>query len=153
MSEHDFDFLHGSWKIAHRKLRERLAGCTEWLTFGGTAEVRPVLCGFGNIDRVTFDGVDYEGMTLRLFDRERRVWTIHWADSRRGKLDPPLAGTFENGLGTFYGDDEHDGRPVRIRFFWHVSDAPRWEQAFSTDGGATWETNWVMDFTPAGDAL
>ena len=25
--------------------------------------------------------------------------------------------------------------------------AARWEQAFSADGGATWEVNWVMEFT------
>ena len=24
---------------------------------------------------------------------------------------------------------------------------PRWEQAFSADGGKTWETNWVMEMT------
>jgi hypothetical protein len=29
-------------------------------------------------------------------------------------------------------------------------DAARWEQAFSADGGKTWETNWIMDFTRSG---
>jgi NIPSNAP len=28
-----------------------------------------------------------------------------------------------------------------------TSATPRWEQAFSVDGGKTWETNWIMDFT------
>ena len=27
---------------------------------------------------------------------------------------------------------------------------PRWEQAFSEDGGKTWETNWIADFTRVG---
>lgn len=51
--------------------------------------------------------------------------------------------------GEFYGDDVHDGKTVRARFIWSgVSDASaRWEQAFSWDGGRTWLTNWVMDFT------
>jgi hypothetical protein len=147
MSARDFDFLHGRWDVAHRKLRERLAGSTDWAAFGGVAEVHPVLQGLGNVDRCTFEG--HEGVTLRLFDVEKQVWTIHWADSRRGRLDPPLAGRFENGVGLFYGDDSHEGRAVRVRFLWSSEPRPRWEQAFSVDGGETWETNWVMEFTRA----
>lgn len=147
MSVHDFDFFHGRWKVTHRKLRERLAGCTDWLTFTGTAEVHPVLCGIGNMDRCTFDGEEHEGLTLRLFDLDAHVWRIHWADSRKGRLDPPLTGRFESGVGVFEGDDVHESRAVRIRFIWTAGSSPRWEQAFSADGGVTWETNWIMDFT------
>ena len=39
----DFDFLIGSWKIWHRRLKERLKGCTEWEEFEGTSEVRQIL--------------------------------------------------------------------------------------------------------------
>ena len=146
---HDFDFLHGQWDVLHRKLRERLAGCTEWKTLRGTADVRPVLRGIGNIDRFTFDGDEFEGMTLRLFDLDARHWTIHWSDTNRGRLDPPLTGTFVDGVGVFYGDDVHDGRPVRVRFVWRDlgGDGASWEQAFSADGGASWETNWTMQFS------
>ncbi len=144
----DFDFLHGRWDVAHRRLRERLAGCDEWVALTGIAEVHPVLCGLGNVDRVTFDGHDHEGMTLRLFDVDTHVWTIHWADSRTGRLDPPMSGRFESGVGVFFGDDTHAGRVIRVRFIWRSTAAgPRWEQAFSSDGGVTWETNWIMDFT------
>jgi hypothetical protein len=36
-----------------------------------------------------------------------------------------------------------------VRFTWSgaATPTPRWEQAFSGDEGATWETNWIMDFT------
>ena len=133
----------------HSRLRERLTDCLEWQTLTGTAEVQPVLCGLGNFDRLTFDGHEHEGLTLRLFDLDTHLWTIHWADSRTGRLDPPLTGYFEDGLGYFFGDDLHDGRPVRVRFTWHQAtpNGPRWEQAFSEDRGRTWETNWIMDFT------
>ncbi|HEX6087565.1 MAG TPA: hypothetical protein VF266_23740 [Thermoanaerobaculia bacterium] len=133
----------------HRRLRERLAHCDEWITVHGSADVRPVLGGLGNIDSFTFDDFDREGMTLRLFDLETKQWSIHWADTTRGKLDPPLYGTFENGVGTFYGDDTHAGQPVRVRFLWRDlgPEAASWEQAFSADGGATWETNWTMALT------
>lgn len=148
---HDFDFLHGRWSVAHRRLRERLTGSSEWLTLTGTAVVRPVLRGVGNVDRFTFDGEEYEGLTLRLFDLDTQVWTIHWADSRTGRLDPPLAGRFAEGVGLFFGDDTHAGRPVRVRFIWRSTPSgPRWEQAFSVDDGQTWETNWIMEFTRIG---
>ena len=41
--------------------------------------------------------------------------------------------------------------PIRVRFIWSgiVAQRARWEQAFSEDGGITWETNWVMDFKRA----
>ena len=66
-------------------------------------------------------------------------------------IDVPVIGGFENGVGTFHADDTLDGRPIRIRFHWLGTDGntPRWEQAFSSDGGATWETNWIMQFTRA----
>jgi hypothetical protein len=145
----DFDFLHGRWRVHHRRLRERLTGCAEWITLTSTAECRPVLGGIGNVDSITL--ADAEGLTVRLYDLERRVWTIHWADSRKGRLDPPLEGSFKNGVGLFFGDDQHEGRPVRVRFLWNASGTPRWEQAYSIDGGATWETNWIMDFERDGD--
>ena len=148
-TSHDFDFLHGTWRIEHRRLRERLAGCDEWVTIYGNADVRPVLGGIGNIDSLTLENEDFEGVTLRLFDLREKVWTIHWADSRRGRLDPPLTGMFIDGVGTFYGDDVHNEQPVRVRFIWRDLGASEasWEQAFSPDDGKTWETNWYMQFT------
>jgi len=147
-TSHDFDFLHGTWRIEHRKLRERLAGCNEWLSLTGTADVRPILGGIGNVDTLRIDGDDFEGVTLRLFDVEEKVWRIYWADTRRGRLDPPLTGTFVDGVGTFYGDDTFNSKPIRLRFIWRdlgPSEAS-WEQAFSEDGERTWETNWTMRF-------
>lgn len=72
-----------------------------------------------------------------------------WLDSRFPGLAPPLQGRFENGVGTFAGKDQHDGQPIDIRFIWSyiTGTTARWEQAFSADGGANWEVNWVMEFT------
>jgi hypothetical protein len=51
-------------------------------------------------------------------------------------------------VGVFYADDRLDGRAIQVRFIWRPNPGghPRWEQAFSDDGGNTWETNWTMDF-------
>ena len=143
---HDFDFWIGDWDVHNKKLRSRLTGCTDWDEFEAKAEARFLPGQIGNID--SFVAGDFVGMTVRLFDRAKQQWSIHWADNVRGVFDPPLFGTFENNVGVFYGDDHHEGTPVRIRFIW-TNESPstaRWEQAFSTDD-ATWETNWIMSFT------
>ncbi len=145
-----FDFLHGDWTIENRRLRARLAGCAEWDEFPSTAWCRGLLGGGANIDEFTFPTLGLRATTLRLFDRAEQAWSLHWSTSASGRLDPPLRGGFAGGRGEFYGDDTEAGVPVRVRFVWTPdADRPRWEQAFSTDGGATWEINWVMAFARA----
>lgn len=150
---HDFDFLIGAWTVRHRKLRSRLANDTRWNEFSGTMRARLILAGQGNFDENVIDqpGGRYEACTLRLHDPRTGRWTIHWIDGRDPKLDPPMSGSFANGIATFLGDDHFEGRPIRVRFLWsHAGDATaRWEQAFSADGGASWEVNWTMDFIRA----
>jgi hypothetical protein len=152
---HDFDFLFGHWSVLNRRLRRRLVGSGEWDEFAAEMVARPLLDGMGNEDefRTDHDG-GMIGMSFRFFDPRTRLWTIYWADSRRcGRLDPPVVGSFADGVGMFEGTDTHQGRSVRVRFIWSQTDArePRWEQAFSADGGQSWETNWVMELSPAGD--
>jgi hypothetical protein len=147
MSEHDFDFWLGRWSVRNEKLKGRLCGSTEWETFPATAEASLLPGGLGNID--SFVAGDFVGITVRLFDRAAGLWRIYWADNMRGIFDPPVIGGFTNSTGIFEGDDEHQGTPVRVRFIW-THDTPRtarWEQSFSADGGATWETNWIMRMT------
>lgn len=147
---HGFDFWMGSWKIHNRRLRERLKGSTTWDEFEASSVARPILGGLGNQDvyRTAFAG-GFTGMSFRFFDRASGRWSIYWADSRRGVLDPPVVGSFSGDVGVFEGVDTFEGRPIRVRFTWSrvTSPTPRWEQAFSEDGGSTWETNWVMDMT------
>jgi hypothetical protein len=144
----DFDFWMGTWRIHNRRLRERLAGATEWDEFEARGQTWPILNGLGNRDEFrTGFWPDFVGTTLRLFDPATRQWSIYWADSVRGRLEPPVVGSFEGDTGTFYGDDVWQGRPIRVRFIWTRAPGVRWEQAFSTDGGKTWETNWTMDMT------
>lgn len=151
MSANDFDFFLGQWTVRHRKLAQRLRASTEWVEFGGTVRVRPILAGLGNFDENVIDLPQgrYEACTLRYFDAAAGRWAIYWIDGRSPKLDPPLFGEFHDGIGTFFGDDQWEGRSVKVRFFWTPIDGNhcRWEQAFSPDGGQTWEANWTMEFT------
>ena len=150
-AEHGFDFLVGKWTVQHRRLKHRLAHSDEWEEFGGTVASSPMLAGQANVDDNTLDtpaGV-YRAATVRMFLPSSKSWAIWWFDGRQPeKLDPPLVGTFTDGVGTFFSDDTFEGRPIRVRFIWsHItSSSARWEQAFSDDAGKTWETNWVMNF-------
>ena len=153
---HDFDFWMGSWKVHNRYLRERLRGSTDWVEFDATSVARPLPDGLGNEDvfRTDHEG-GFTGLSFRFFDPTTELWSIYWADSRRpGLLDPPVVGSFSRDVGIFEGTDRLDGKPVHVRFTWAgvTTPTPRWEQAFSDDGGETWETNWVMEFTRAEDA-
>lgn len=62
-----------------------------------------------------------------------------------------MEGAFSDGHGVFLCDNVLNGEAVKVRFDWNVEepDAPRWEQAFSYDGGDTWRTNWFMAMTRA----
>ncbi|MEO3742096.1 hypothetical protein [Plantactinospora sp. B5E13] len=151
----DFDFIFGRWSVHNRKLVDGTdPDCDEWVEFGAVSQVEPVLGGLGHVDRMSAEappgGEPFEGFTLRQFDPEARVWRIWWASSRRpGHLDAPMEGSWSDGLGQFFCDEILNGRAVKVRFQW-VSNSPtsaRWEQAFSYDGGATWRTNWIMDFS------
>ena len=149
---HDFDFLFGRWRVHNQRLRQRLVGCTDWQQFEAIMDCRPILGGFGNIDEFVTDefgsGV-FIGASLRLYEAAANRWSIYWASNRTGVLEPPVTGGFQDGVGHFEGDDQHDGVPVRVRFTWQVAGSERatWEQAFSLDTGRTWETNWRMQLT------
>jgi hypothetical protein len=145
-----FDFLHGSWTVHNSVLRGRLQGSSEWVEWDATLDVVPILGGLGNVDRfrATRQGEYFEGVSVRLFDLVQERWSIYWADSRTGTFTPPVHGRFVGPRGVFYGDEVHEGAPVRVRWIWTYDGAATaaWEQAYSADDGATWEVNWRMSF-------
>ncbi len=152
-SHHDFDFLAGHWQVHNRKLKTRLNGCTEWFEFNASQEMNLILNGIGNTDilKTTIDAKPFEGMTLRLFNPLTKLWSIYWADSNMGVLDPPVLGSFNNTIGTFYCNDVFNGKNILVKFNWDKTDPnnPVWSQAFSDDNGSIWEWNWYMYFTRA----
>jgi hypothetical protein len=150
-SEHDFDFLLGTWRVHHRRLKGRLAGSSEWEEFDTRCVAAPIWGGAGNIDELVGESPSgtLRGVTLRLFDPASRQWRLHWANADRGILDQPMIGGFSDGRGEFHDQELFNGRAIFVRFVW--SDirptSARWEQAFSEDGGRTWETNWTMELS------
>ena len=146
-----FDFLVGHWTVRHRRLKERLAGCTEWEEFRGTCSLRPLLNRQANVDDNVLElpSGRYRAASIRAYDPATDRWSIWWLDSRHPHdLGTPVVGAFRDGTGTFLADDVLNGQPIRVRFLWTdiTAASARWQQAFSNDGGATWETNWIMEF-------
>jgi hypothetical protein len=151
-----FDFLHGTWKVHNRKLRDVTdRACTDWVEFDGHSEVTAILLGGGNFERMIVDdppdGPAFEGDTLRIFDPAIGEWSIWWSSTRApGKLDVPVRGRFDSHdhdpLGVFECDDVVGGMPVVTRFEWLAGASPRWQQSFAYEPGEFDPPNWIMTF-------
>jgi hypothetical protein len=150
-SSNDFDYLVGNWDIRNRTLKEQLAGSDEWDEFDATQEFRLILLGLGNFDifHTEFGGKPFEGLTVRLFDPQTRLWTIYWADSDAVKLDDGKVGSFHGDEGEFFGREVVADKEVIVKFHWDKRDprAPIYSRAFSADEGRTWEWNWYSNFS------
>jgi hypothetical protein len=147
---HDFGFQTGDWTVRHRKLQGRLTGSTEWVEFDGTCSAREVMDGLGNVEEqwLVDPAGAYHAAAFRHVNLVDGEWSIHWFDPRLAVVEPPVRGRFKDGVGTFVANDHLHGRPIVVRYVWSdiTAKSARWEQAFSEDGGASWEVNWVMDF-------
>ena len=147
--QQDFDWEIGSWATKVRVLRNPLSGKTpDWAEYQGTSLVRPLLDGRANFVELMVAGPagKIEGGALRLYNPQSRQWSLNYASLRNGLLTAPVFGGFDGrGKGAFYGQDMMDGRAILVRFIIsQVSkDEARFEQAYSADGGASWEANWI----------
>jgi hypothetical protein len=149
---HDFEFEHGRWHTSLRRLLQPLSGSQQWGDYEGTSTVHALLGGRANLVELDVAGPHgrIEGVALRLFDTRQQRWTLNYSNVRSGTLELPMAGGFNGSRqGVFYSEDTFKGRPILVRFVIDVLDADhcRFEQAFSADGGATWEVNWIASDT------
>jgi hypothetical protein len=146
----DFDFLAGSWKIHHRRLKS--SGGNDWDVFEGEATCWTILEGVASIEELRIPARGFSGMGLRLLDVEQRVWNDFWVNRRSGVLTTPGApGSFTDGVGTFLAEDIDGDHPIKVRGVWDriTATSCRWHQAISRDGGKSWEENWFMDWVRA----
>ena len=150
--QHDFDWEIGSWKTQLKRLQHPLTSSTAWVEYEGTSAVRKVWDGRANLVELDVTGPAGRivGLSLRLYNPESRQWSLNFSNVRGGTLSPPVYGEFKNGRGEFFGVDTLDGgRAILVRFVISQLDANLWrfEQAFSDDGGKTWEVNWIATDT------
>jgi hypothetical protein len=145
--QHDFDFHIGTWKTHLKRLQKPLTGSTTWVEYEGTTIVRKVWSGRANLVELVADGPagHFEGLSLRLYNPKSRQWSLNFANIKSGTMSIPTIGEFKNGRGEFYNQETLNDRAVLVRFV--ISDITpnscRFEQAYSDDGGKTWEVNWI----------
>ena len=153
--QHDFDFAIGTWRTHVSRLVQPLTGSDSWVAYEGTSVVQKVWNGRANLVELEVEGPAgrIEGLSLRLYNPRSRQWSLNFASRDGGALSPPTIGEFRDGRGEFFSQETLDGRAILVRFV--VSDITptscRFEQAFSDDGGRTWEVNWVATDTRVKD--
>jgi hypothetical protein len=146
--QHDFDFEIGTWKT---HLRRKPAGSGNWIEMDGTTVVRKVWDGRANLVELEVDGggKHFRALSLRLYNPQSQQWSLNYANASDGTLTQPAIGQFRNGRGEFYDQENINGRAMLVRFV--ISDikpdSVHFEQAFSDDGGKTWDVNWIADDT------
>jgi hypothetical protein len=148
-----FDFWQGRWEGHNRKLLDVLdPECDEWVEFDAVCLAQRTLGGLGAFE--TFLAEDMpgrgrvEGMSVKLFDPESGTWKIWWMSTAApGDIGTPVEGTWTGHIGQFFGDDELNGRKIRVQYEWTVysPESARWRQFFSFDGGETWQHNWTAE--------
>src|SRR5215813_2230474 len=148
---HDFDFEIGKWKTHLRRLVKPLTGSTTWVEYDGTTIVTKVWNGKANLVELDVSGPagHIEALSLRLYNPDSHQWSLNFSNSAGGTMAVPTIGEFKNGRGEFYDQETLNGRAILVRFV--ISDITpnscHFEQAFSDDGGKTWEVNWIATDT------
>ena len=151
--QRDFDWEFGTWHTQVRVLRNPLSGAApDWVVFEGVSIVKPLMGGRGNFVELSVKNASgsIEGGALRLYNPQARQWSLNYASTKNGLLTAPVFGSFDSeGRGVFVGQDQFEGRTILVRFVITKS-SPRqahFEQSYSADGGASWETNWIATDT------
>ena len=145
--QHDFDFEIGVWKTHLTRLVHPLSGSISWVELDGTTVVRKIWDGRANLAELTTDAASgqLQVLSLRLYDPRARQWSLNTANAGGGSFGVPTVGEFKNGRGEFFDQEALNGRTILVRNVWSdiTADSCRFEQAFSDDGGKTWEVNWI----------
>lgn len=145
----EFNFLHGEWRISHRKRREG-----GWDEFEGEATCWTILNGVGSVEELRIPAREFSGLGLRVLDVENRIWSDFWVNAKSGVVTTPgTTGGFFNGVGVFLSEHEENGQTVLTRSLWDriTETSHRWLQSYSRDSGATWDDDWIMEWRKVGE--
>jgi hypothetical protein len=148
---HDFDFHIGTWKTHLKRRLRPLTGSDEWAEYEGTTVVRKIWDGRANLVELEVDGPagHIQAVSLRLYNPTSRQWSLNFSNSRVGTMAIPAIGEFKSGRGEFFNQETLNERAILVRFIISdiTSNSIHFEQAYSGDGGKTWEVNWIATDT------
>jgi len=151
--QHDFDFHLGQWKSDITHLQHPLTGSTTWIKCAGTLSARKVWDGRAQFEELeaACPAGHIEDLLLFLYNPQSHQWSLNSAAVGDGVIGRPMFGEFKNGRGEFYDQEPFKDRLILVRQVWSdiTATSHHFEQAFSDDGGKTWETNFKATLTRA----
>jgi hypothetical protein len=151
--QHDFDFHLGQWKSDITRLQHPLTGSTTWIKCTGTLSARKVWDGRAQLEELeaACPAGHIEDLLLFLYNPQSHQWSLNSAAVGDGVIGRPMFGEFKNGRGEFYDQEPFKDRLILVRQVWSdiTATSHHFEQAFSDDGGKTWETNFKATLTRA----
>ena len=149
--QHDFDFHFGTWKTHIMRLAHPLSGSKSWVELNGTVTVHKIWDGRANMEELEVGNatMHLKGMTMFLYNPKSHQWSQSFVNISDGTLNQPLIGEFKNGRGELFDQETYNGRTILVRFVWSniTPNSHHVEQAFSDDGGKTWEPNFIATLT------
>lgn len=151
--QHDFDFHLGQWKSDITRLQHPLTGSTTSIKCAGTLSARKVWDGRAQLEELEADcpAGHIEDLLLFLYNPQSHQWSLNSAAVSDGVIGRPMFGEFKSGRGEFYDQEPFKDRLILVRQVWSdiTATSHHFEQAFSDDGGRTWETNFKATLTRA----
>lgn len=143
-----FDFWIGEWDVGLRVQQKD----SSWKDqHRAVARIYRILGGKAILELWSEKRDGINGYSLRYYDPEKDAWALwlNWpARNRSGTFG--MEGRFRHGRGEFFVDrklDEKTTQITRYTFSDITRDSLRWDDGFSQDGGRTWTSNWIMEFT------
>jgi len=93
-----------------------------------------------------FNGAGLIGMSVSVYDPERKVWCQTWVDNNGSYLD--FTGGFENDKMILSRDAIVKGETCKQRMVWYniQPDEFDWNWERSDDGGSTWRVLWQIKY-------
>lgn len=141
-----FDFWIGEWDVLNRRLSPE----GTWVDSGrARARIVPVLAGAAIFEEWSGElgGAPMYGCSLRAFDENSGDWILllNWPGGTGVGSFGTLRGSFRHGRGEFFAGVGQ--QRTRYTFSDCLPDSVRWDSATTADGGQSWRTSWIMEFS------
>ena len=142
---HDVDFNLGKWHTSIRRYADPFSAPSHFASLEGTVTVRPVWNGKALLEEIEADGPNghWQGLTLFLYNPQSGQWSQNYANAAQGHFEAAATIGEQRGRDIeLYSTDTAGGRAILVKGLWSEiePDSHRYTEAYSDDGGRTWQT-------------